>query len=570
VDVGTSGVVAVIAGGAVRQASAQQNITLDASSSYDVDYPNDYPSQQGVGEDSDIARLRFRWTCLEYAPNYGAVCPTNLSRLVDELTSATSRLYIPSGTLNLYGERSYQFAVSVSNHYNVSASTGMLLHVSVDETPQVLIESVDTKYNPGARLTINGSVRATPSLLAQSRIYTRWTSVQLTTTELQARAVVAVERQLPEHFQHALTQLVLAPFSLEPGVRYTFRLLAGASQDALDSGGDSFAEVSVVMNEPPGGGSLSVSPLFGYGMNTTFHFKATAWTDDVEDYPLKYSFAYYTLTEAQQITVKAASEQAYAFSYLSEGLQRLSRQVTCVVNVTDAYLGVSSHEAAEKPIVSKNPNVGALKEAADKEMEAATEVFDSEKVIQVVGASISTLNSASCLQAPDCAALGRTECSSTSHTCGSCLAGLVGVSGDANTPCFDGESVGRRRLAGLTGDACTGTVDCVSGSCVSDPFSDSKVCASALKQCPGDQSPCLQRGVCQPFDRYESPLPLNYRCLVEDPLCRVECVCYENSYGRDCSLSGVEYLVDRATREVLVAGLVATLPIQEVTRTNPN
>jgi len=61
---------------------------------------------------------------------------------------------------------------------------------------------------------------------------------------------------------------------------------------------------------------------------------------------------------------------------------------------------------------------------------------NAEGVGLVVTAALGSLNSVDCSTAPDCAALGRNLCTYTANTCGSCINGFYGVSGDSNTRCF--------------------------------------------------------------------------------------------------------------------------------------
>ncbi|CAN0387112.1 unnamed protein product, partial [Ectocarpus fasciculatus] len=48
----------------------------------------------------------------------------------------------------------------------------------------------------------------------------------------------------------------------------------------------------VVINTPPYGGVLEISPDSGYSLNTTFFMKTLSWRADVENYPLLYSISY--------------------------------------------------------------------------------------------------------------------------------------------------------------------------------------------------------------------------------------------------------------------------------------
>jgi hypothetical protein len=55
-----------------------------------------------------------------------------------------------------------------------------------------------------------------------------------------------------------------------------------------------FAESSFIVNSPPTGGYVTVSPSSGVRLNTTFTISASQWSEDTADLPLYYSFSYYT------------------------------------------------------------------------------------------------------------------------------------------------------------------------------------------------------------------------------------------------------------------------------------
>jgi hypothetical protein len=83
-NVGKSSVKALIKGGNVLVVNSLQAVTLDASSSYDLDYPN------------DLSKVSFSWSCFQYFPNYGEPCSG-----FDQISSVHSPiLEIPSSTFS--------------------------------------------------------------------------------------------------------------------------------------------------------------------------------------------------------------------------------------------------------------------------------------------------------------------------------------------------------------------------------------------------------------------------------------------------------------------------------------
>ena len=80
---------------------------------------------------------------------------------------------------------------------------------------------------------------------------------------------------------------VLRKSVLTPGALYTFRLTA------VDTDGVSgYAEVKLLVNAPPTSGHVTVTPTSGTALTTQFSFNAPQWTDDSDDLPLSYTFAY--------------------------------------------------------------------------------------------------------------------------------------------------------------------------------------------------------------------------------------------------------------------------------------
>ena len=93
VQVASAGLSAVIAGGASRSAAVSESVVIDASASYDIDYPT--PSYAPL--------LKYAWSCIQTSPVYGAGCGGMATRVM--LGGANNGTYGP-GLLNFPpGER---------------------------------------------------------------------------------------------------------------------------------------------------------------------------------------------------------------------------------------------------------------------------------------------------------------------------------------------------------------------------------------------------------------------------------------------------------------------------------
>ena len=85
-----------------------------------------------------------------------------------------------------------------------------------------------------------------------------------------------------------ICELAIAANALTAGATYTFVLSATYSSNRNQI--DKFEELSVIMNSPPSGGAIEVSPVNGTSLDTVFFFQTSDWEDDPEDYPLVYGF----------------------------------------------------------------------------------------------------------------------------------------------------------------------------------------------------------------------------------------------------------------------------------------
>ena len=51
-----------------------------------------------------------------------------------------------------------------------------------------------------------------------------------------------------------------------------------------------YEQALIHINEAPSGGHFEIFPVRGTALLTTFNFAASDWSDDINDYPLKYRF----------------------------------------------------------------------------------------------------------------------------------------------------------------------------------------------------------------------------------------------------------------------------------------
>lgn len=127
--------------------------------------------------------------------------------------------------------------------------------------------------------------------------------------------------------------LTLRPRFLVPGARYAFVLST--------SEGDTYLPV-VSTNLQPFGGSLICSPPQGLGLQTDFSLFASGWVDDANDYPLRYTFAFFVSLRSSWYTISSvATESSLEGILLPPGWDNRTRTLPLQVQVQDS-LGASA------------------------------------------------------------------------------------------------------------------------------------------------------------------------------------------------------------------------------------
>jgi hypothetical protein len=425
VQVGQAGVESVITGGSMQTVSYSQAFSLDGSESIDLDSTS--------AADSD---LTYTWKCIEYSPKYGTAC----SSLDSLLTGDT--LDVSAGVLST--NTVYQFSLKVTNEYDMTDSTSVRVTVVADAVPQVVMTNPLDKYNKQDKVVLTGTVTASAG---PATAY--WTATGLETSQTIAGiAATPTTYVLPSG--STVVQLSLVKHALTEGSSYTFTLNSVYSGYIGTS--KTTASVTVLVNEAPTGGALTISPVTGIALNTSFTFETAGWSDDVDDYPLEYIFSYYVSNKYKQMIVKSASEVSYSSARLGQG-KTGTGSVVCVANATDTY-GATGTTTNTDVTVSALASVDAIKEVADSQIARAFKFFDPTAVNNVLIGVTDGLNSVDCNVPTSCYLLNRYECQDTVKTCGACYPGYIGIEGDSNIACggttkAEAEALSSRRLTGM-------------------------------------------------------------------------------------------------------------------------
>ena len=525
-QLGQSGVVAVIAGGETATTEVGEVLRVDASGSYDVDYPTS-------------AALTFEWECSELSPDFGADCPA-------EFTGGNvSVLELPAGTLPA---NVYSISVTVSNLGGQIDTASIELSVVDTRVPTVEVNDVLAKYNPGKKVIITGVVTA-----SDGDAVAQWDSSSIDSFPSAEIALTPLIKSIPQG--SSLFQLSIASNSLTAGLTYTFELSAAY----VSSSNDAVASVSIVMNQPPSGGVLRVTPGVGTALATTFEFSTSQWTDDSADFPLLYVLGYYNFDTRRLKLAKPSSEVPTVETTLGQGLSSLGYLVICAARASDIYgsEGVAVTTTTVLPFglpafssqrlgTLLNIEVESVSLLAASLLSSALQNEDSVAIMQVADAALAALNEVDCNVPTNCASINREICQTTSNTCGPCLSGYVGVSGDSNVECGDIDT------SLSIGSVCSDDDQCVTGSCTGG------LCADILKTCPGD---CSNRGTCEFFDMNGIQIE---ECFVTDDTCSAFCHC-NTRFGAACLHTLSDFNAMSELRAELCYYVFESLPFVDVT-----
>eukprot|EP01034_Spumella_vulgaris_P045693 gene45693-56937_t len=276
IQIGTSGVTAVISGGSSQTASLNNGLTLDASQSYDIDYPT-----TGI--------LTYAWSCLTYSPTYGASCaisPPAQSRVGPQWHIEKNVLTV--GT--------YTITATVYNSAGSFSSMSIQMTIVKDSIPSASIAGLKVKYNVNEKIVLIATLNCSTTALAS------WSSSQVNAS---LYATTPLNKLLA--FGISTYQLGLRADSFVSGLSYTFQLqVAYASSVSVAA-----TSVVVVMNSAPSGGRLSVTPTVGLALNTSYLLATSGWVDDLSDYPLSYILFYFVVDSSSLSVVKSLDQVSY-------------------------------------------------------------------------------------------------------------------------------------------------------------------------------------------------------------------------------------------------------------------
>jgi hypothetical protein len=396
-----SQLVAVLKGGSTRYSTVGAVLTLDASSSYDKDYPQVSLASGAVS---------YTWSCLTVAPTLSAECAVTL---VDPGPGHASRINVTSTYMALNSTSVVSVTVSDGSRSSTAQVRIIILQAPSPRLSITAVGSTDN-VNTGKPFTLLGS------LYLQAPCTAAW-SVNDPTIALAAAARTPVQQYMLPAVGSAEVpfNLVIQSDALPPRTTLQFTLSCGSTT----------AFTVVTTNGAPLPGSFTVTPSSGIELATVFTFAAAQWSDP--DLPLTYQFGFHSAVSLSNLVIVARSELTHASSSLPAGDASRADAVDCSLRVFDS-LGASTDTALT---VTVNAQIDAdqASQLVLQLLKSSGDTVQGVKTALAVGSGV--LNSVNCTLAPNCAPLNRNTCRMTSGQCGACLDGFAGDAGDRNTLC---------------------------------------------------------------------------------------------------------------------------------------
>jgi hypothetical protein len=336
----------------------------------------------------------------------------------------------------------------------------VILTPSSASAARVFIRSNFIKFNVDSALVLSGYVFGDYPVAASWSVIFADSPVKVTALTPLAKNFTTSDAAAGITFAFSI-----GPNTLVAGRTYTFQLTAGNLLHP--SASSSFGQIDLAVNAPPGGGSVTVSPSRGTALRTLFSMAMSGWIDDVTDYPLSYGFFYQQYSSYPRLTIADVSQLSYASSMLPSGLTSQDHEILVIGTVEDRFLALS--EQTLQVYVKENANLDVTNYLTSS-LTKALSSGNIAKGFQAINNIASTINMVNCSAAPNCSAFHRSDCTDMPNTCGSCLAGFLGVAGSANSRC-----VSASLAPTVVGSSCIADSNCTYGSC-SDGPSLSQLC----------------------------------------------------------------------------------------------
>lgn len=516
VDLGT--ITPRVKGGLNRVISSSQSLILDGSISTD-----------SSEEFFVIRNYEYYWECMEVTPDqrFGRLC----SERVSDCQQAPI-CTLPPTLLN--GSILITFSIYSIRYPSKSSSVQISLTGAQDQS--LLSASILTNassFNTNEKLLIAAEVT-----IDQSAIFS-WELVTEQAVNLDHYAsTLTVARKSVTMTSNGLSTfpfpLVIDADTFAPNKIYIFRLTIECATSYRE------ATIEMLSNSPPIGGELKITPHLGMAFLEQFALTAVNWVDNIEDYPLLYSFGFSLSNNSGSVytSLRGFTELSYLNTVLMQGYPETNFLVYLSLIASDSF-GASSNTVANVIVhPHSNDSVVNLTESLLQQIPSLLEKYDSDGVLSLVNMVSRNLNYVNCSNAPRCRQLyNRESCTSTPHTCGPCLSGYLGVVGHSNSICYPRNSSIFRNCSNLA---------CQSGAC------DPRTCEEYSKVC---RSNCSGHGKCVFKDPSGAVIPL---CMVSRSTCLPSCECDSGYAGLGCQFSSDDYFKSLVSQNYMCLSIILT------------
>lgn len=505
---------------------SRQPLVLDAAYSFDPNYGLNSANREG---------LVYNWSCITVS------CPLRLDNIDGKARKigVTVQGNAAINTTSKVFLQVYAFYNSSIRYYGSA-----FVEIYVTGVPQPVI-SLQTQPSAISYVSIDRDIIIEGSILAPYACNATWTSND---PSLSFNKTAVLQDVLTS------TNLFLPAYLLQGSRDYEFVLRC----NTLGVSNRSIAGITVTTNRPPVGGKLSVQPMEGFSLNTTFQFVTSLWQD--EDLPIVYGFFFLPADDdilQLYLPLSPRSEMTIASGYLPVGSSSEGGVVEVSVVAEDAYKASSDRASAGVLVypLQASTRGDVLNAVTDLLSTPSIDVNVTLDSLQnVVSVSTSVMNLANCSLAPNCSALHRQSCGvGPAHVCGSCLPSYIAsipLSDNGNSMCYLASRI-QSYLASEVIRTCS-----LNSQCFDWQVCQAGKCVDHLKSCVSPS--CSNHGTCV-FIRVSDSAVISSAvaglCTLFNSSCTAQCICHDGGFGgRDCS-SVQDTQTEQATRLRLLDGL---------------
>ena len=504
-----SDIVAIIKGGTDFHHPVDQLLTLDAT-----------PSRDHELKPSSIQNLTFAWTCfISSITKFGNDCrfPKVYHPSVDVQSISkqfsTPIVTIPANTISL--TQSYTFICYVFANDGRQSNVTITVRASPPKSVSLTLASTPAVALETSSFSITGLINYSYT----SDVVALW-SVSWSGGQYNISANTILQRQFTSmHAKGGIKYPISVSSGSLPGGRtYQFRLTSYPISAPKEK---SYMEINIKSVRPPQNGYLTSAPNHGYALQTYFKLTCAGWEDDPTSLPLSYVFSYSLSKGGTNTIVRMLSPVSFVITTLPPG------QIIATCTVYNTFRANAQYSTTINVLLNRSVSVS---DYLTSTLAIAASYGDSDLALQGIGNAAVTMSLSNCPSLLSCNSINRQSCSETPYTCGHCLNGFVGMTGDSNIPCSNAST------AKSIGDHCSVNSDCQSYRC-------DGICKFPLKTCPGSNftTICSEHGVCGIYSSSSHiQLSSTRECTIFDQSCYTRCICKPNYGGADCSLTQAE------------------------------